>query len=81
LLHAAAESAAKKGRPQPEMLGVRISALAGKANKEPTMAELRQMSDEAAWAWCVRYFWNQVSKARSASGGHKFVFPAYKDGI
>ena len=35
LLHAAAESATKKGRPQPEMLGVRISALAGKANKEP----------------------------------------------
>ena len=45
------------------------------------MAELRKMRDEAAWAWCVRYFRNQVSKARSASGGHKFVFPAYKDGI
>jgi len=49
--------------------------------KEPTMAELRKMSDEAAWAWCVKYFRTQVTMARSQSRRNKFVFPVYKDGI
>jgi len=78
LLHAAAESPGISGRPHPEMLGVVVRELPRRA---PTLAELRTMSDKAAWAWCVLYFREQRAHANKASSRHKFVFPAYKGGV
>ena len=78
LLHATAESPGIRGRPLPEMLGFTQSGLPRKA---PTRAELQKMDDKRAWAWCVNYFREQVTSANRASSRHKFVFPAYKDGI
>jgi len=78
LLRAAAESPGTGRQPHPEYLGITQRELPRQA---PTSAELREMTDEHAWAWCVYYFRTSLSNAKSTKTRHKFVFPSYKDGI